>query len=420
MSFRKVGDIVLVVIVACCLLCMVSTKLADELGVKFPDWTGIGNHRSQLEGRNYTARPHLNLQNITSGAFQASSEKYLSDFTPMRDNILLTNAALQRACIKVANIPLGFECYPTYFGSQKLYIPQYNALTYLPEKTDDTVLGSLKDFGDALHSFAVSYPNKRFVLCVPLGYQDPAVNPSYSLVADAFLPEDKIAALAEGIGQIDNVVLSAVMYSSIEDYYQDFFLTDHHWNYQGVIRAYNIVAEQIELVPFTYQGKRYFEAYLFSGATARSGLDIVVETVSDTDFEFSDLRMTLSDGAEVMYGHTSFQYDQSTLTPHYDFYDSYYELATGTVLWGAGEGCAAVVSNSYGLSMVPYIACNYEKTWFGQLLHPRFNGSSFLQSIVDELAVDDIFLIANPTDLAKIWESNPDFLSVSPSLSNSV
>ena len=66
--------------------------------------------KSVLEGRTYTAIPDMTASSIANGTAQSELESYVADKVPMRDTVLLGNAAIQRSLIRVANVHFVMRC----------------------------------------------------------------------------------------------------------------------------------------------------------------------------------------------------------------------------------------------------------------------------------------------------------------------
>ena len=288
---------------------------------------GVVGERSVVEMRIYNEIPPFGPRRFLNGNYQKKLESGLSDHVPFRDGAIVANAAVQRGCIAAANVPFGFDAYPTFFDSEVLFVPSHSALTYLPYKTTDDRIDSIRAFGERAARAASRYPGTRFVFVVVQAYYDQTVNPALDLVSDACAGDVALAALEEGLGNADNVVVSTVDYESQDAFYQDFFRTDHHWNYRGSMRAYNSFAGALGLEPYVSPGDVPLEDYLFMGATSRRGLDLVSEEVSYVDDDFSELTFHTTTHGDVAYNHDKF-FNVEGPVARFRFYDYYYDMFT--------------------------------------------------------------------------------------------
>ena len=323
---------------------------------------------------------------------------------------MLADAESQRQCIKFANIPFNWECYPTYFGSQRLFIPKLNALTYIPQKRSVDHLNKLADFGNKLSEFAKHYPDKRFVVYIVQGYSEPAMNPAIGLIANPTNPTEQATTLSEAAKKASNVTVLTSKYYSLDEYYNDFFKTDHHWNFNGCEHAYNQIAASISLEPAKPSDHHSIKGYAFSGATARYGRNLVVETVVVSDNTFDYLEIQQPNGTPYHYNHDAF-FNRSDPGKRYGFYDSYYDfIQDGATVIGNGQRTCLFICNSYGGGIIPYIASNYSSTKYRSILHPSRSDSTLkLNELLNADTIDDIIILANPSDIDSFISKCPDF-----------
>lgn len=408
---KKINNIALSVIILL-VLCGPSFMVAcDVAGVQLPSWATAEDAKWISGGIKETnVKQNFNIKGFASRVLQDSVEDEIGNRVPCKGAAMLGNAALQRGLISISNSLFSWECYPTFFGSNILYIPSCNAVTHAPKKKGG--LDDLMRFGENLGSFASLHPDRRFVVCVVQGYQSPAVNPAYSLSSQVLLPVDQVKAISDGVGASANAFVSTVEYDTLYDYYTDFFKTDHHWNYRGAIKAFNDIARQLDLPAFVSPGEIAFPGYQYTGATARAGLMPLSEEVFDTSLDFSGLQVVSPKGERYSYGHSAFL-DNDSAQKKYKFHDWYYDCVTnGSVIEGPGSRKALLISNSYGASILPYIAYNYESTTDLSIIHPnRRNPSDRLEGLLESGEYDDVIFVASPKDIADYEAACPDFFA---------
>lgn len=349
-------------------------------------------------------------EEFLSGKLQEAIGDEIENRIPLKEKALLANAALQRDAIATANTIFNWDCYPTYFGSSRIYISSTDAVGYIPRREPEGQMAQLKKLGKRAAAFAKRNPNVNVVILAVQGFRDPAASPAYPLVSNCMLPTDQVAAIKNGADGEANIHVVSIDYESLEGYYEDFFKTDHHWNHRGIEHAYNAVATELDLPTFESPGESEIENYRYSGATARWSLDLLEESVSDTDFDFSNLSVTSPDGTSVPYGHEAF-YSNDGPGKKYSFYDSYYDfIAPGSVIKGPGNENAVIVSNSFGAGITPYLALNYASTLKTNAIHPSGRDKTTrLENIVDEQNARTVFVVADPTDLAYFQADCPHF-----------
>lgn len=383
----------------------------ERLEITVPDWLSTADAK-YLTGGSEAAnlRGNLNSEDFLSGRLQTSLVSEVENRIPAKASLMLASASVQRNLIRIANLPFAWECYPTYYGSKRIYVPEYDSLGYLPRKRNIDELDSLRALASNVSRFAINHPNVRICVCVVLGYQDAAVNPAYALTMNPSSPTELLSVLKNEENLSGSFIVVGETYEDMRDYLKDFFKTDHHWNWRGTERAYGAIATQMDLRPISMGSGQPIGNYKFSGATARWALDLVQEDVSFSEHDFSDLVVSYPDGKKERYNHSLFE-NRTDAGKKYGFYDSYYNfLPNWTTLYGGGNGKALVISNSYGGSISPYIAQNYYETIRTDHIHPSSKDTSFyLSEYVSKTDNIDIFIVGNPSDLASFSNRRPDY-----------
>ena len=163
------------------LLCTV----ADRAGIAFPDWMAINAKHSNLEGRSYTKLPDLSVEATFTGEFQDEFESYAADLIPMRNDVLLTNARMQRLSIVPMSIFAGYNYYPTFFGSSYCYDAENNVVRAMPLKVKDINTKALANSIQSMNSFVDAHPDFNYAMYVPGRAGVLGFDASLNLVSDA-------------------------------------------------------------------------------------------------------------------------------------------------------------------------------------------------------------------------------------------
>jgi len=413
MAPRKATDIALTVIAAVFLFGVLGARLLIAAGVEFPDWTGVGSEESALEGRSYTPWPDSTIGSVRSGDFQAQLEKYLADAVPLRDAVMLANAAMQRSFIEAANVPAGFDCYPTYFASSHLYCPRLDSLSQVPVSIDDALLAAGRDSLANLAQLARDYPDTRFVVCIVQGDQFAAVNPGYRYCPNATTGSDYAQALSASIDTVPgNIAVVTTPYSSEDDFYREFFRTDHHWNPRGAARAFNEMAEATDLQHVDATDLVELEDGAYSGAFARWGRYLVEETAFDLKGVGEGLTVVGADGSREPYSHSRWL-DDDTPARRFRFHDTYYDFVPdGSVVENpSGAGSALLVCDSYGADLVPMFGDSYKTLTLSRDLHgsAQTDESSSLRSFLEHGRYDCVYLVADCANYSGLALRSPNY-----------
>lgn len=195
--------------------------------------------KSYLEGREYQVFPELNVHEFKTGAFQSSFEQYIADLMPYRDDILLANAKLQRGVISLANLPLKYEAYPTFFGSYYLCCPDYKAIVETPSKKAD--ISNLEATRQLLANAIEQHPAIDWRIALVDRSRTSPGNPAHNLVSE---PADYSFYKAELLDKLPPSC--AVIDLSIDgstNYFEQYYRTDHHWNAEGSFNAFRLITE---------------------------------------------------------------------------------------------------------------------------------------------------------------------------------
>ncbi len=400
---------VLVVVLFCAIIGAVVLTKAPDLVMEKITGTSHLKAASQLEGRSYATAPVPGLGKVASGAFQNQFEQYVSDLFPEKDLALLTNAALQRDCIAMANLPFGFPAYPSAFGSERIVIPSANAITYMPSKVTDATFEKEDAFAEAARSFAEEHPEVEFVFYVVGGYESPAVNPVYSLVSDPLTPQALTESLAEDMAGVSNALVASVAYDSLDSYYEEFFRTDHHWNIKGAISAYNEIAQMTGEDLIAVSDYEAIEGPEFSGATARWGLDTLSEPVFDSTLDYSAIEV-YKDGELIgPYEHDTY-WEATPEAQHYGFYELYYGGRQYDKLVNPSrEGTVLVVANSYVEAIAPLFALNNGEVYVTREMHSANKDDSRLQDYLEDMKPDQVVFVGQPGAYLDFLVNHPNY-----------
>lgn len=342
---------------------------------------------------------HLSIEGFAARQLQAELENEVGNCIPAKANAIIANAALQRGSIAASNALFNWDCYPTYFNSGRLRLPD-DTLTYLPTHKNSAAEGRWRSFADGLAKVAQRHPDKRFILYVVGAYGEPAYNPAYGLVSDPLVPKDCVATVESQLEDVPNVTVLTKEYDSAESYYEDFFRTDHHWNIKGSLSAYGQIVDELGLRKVDAGKMVDIPDYWYTGATARWGIDLLKERVFDCEYDFSELSVKLFDGSVVPGNDHSSFWDAPPLRKPYAFYDSYYDnLGNATISGGVGDRSALLVSNSYRGAIQRPLAWSYHQLTVNAQLHPATPVVETLEEQINAADADDVIIVGNPSAL---------------------
>lgn len=283
---------------------------------------------SENENRNLTVKSSID-KSIFKGEFQTDFEAYLSDQFPFRDKLKALDSEAQ-----------------FLLGKREIggaYICKNKRLVQKVESVDEQ---ALIRYADKINAVAEKTGVKTYVMYVPSAVavsKDvlPAGAPSYDYAA----LKSTLAAHLEN-AQIINLDLTS----------DDYFLTDHHWNYSGVYSAYLSWCEAHGSAP------REFEKRTFS--TDFRGTNYSKVLINSLPYDelsapvISDKIKVNADGADIPF------YDLKALETK-DKYNVFEGGNHGVVIIENPENkngkTLVIFKDSFANSFVPFIAYDYEK-----------------------------------------------------------
>ncbi|MBR0404364.1 MAG: hypothetical protein IJI68_04045 [Eggerthellaceae bacterium] len=252
--------------------------------------------RSYLEGRTYQTFPELAVGTLADGSFQSKFEQYIADLIPMRDDVMLLNAGLQRTTIALADAPFGFSAYPTFFGSDYLCCPADSAVVETPSTQRALSAAALEKAAGLFAAAIGRHDNVRWQFALVDRSRSSHANPAHDLVAQPadyqFCVREFLDKLPESCGKPDLSVADA------DEYFQLFYRTDHHWKIGGALVAYGAILEGFGFEPDAdYQISSQFEGP-FYGANDRGGLSAEFSDSVDDVSIVPSIQKVMTNGKE--------------------------------------------------------------------------------------------------------------------------
>lgn len=280
---KTISHVALITLFFLVLLCAFGNQAWSSLNDMLAGSGQVPREKSALEGRAYTELPEFTLASFQEGTYQSEMESFLSDNIPDRENALLFNADLQRGVIQLAALPLGYQIYPTFFGSDVAYNQQNGTLNDIPSTRSKKRIRKLETFAKRLEDLAANFPQERFLVMSPPRSNYLEDSPLAALVPNAMGQDEVKEALT---GQLDKATYVDFP-SSHQNREAWFYKTDHHWNMDGAYEGYKILAEALgHGDSLVVKGEKNYESPAFYGSYTRDGLfDDFSDTVFDYNFD---------------------------------------------------------------------------------------------------------------------------------------
>lgn len=348
-------------------------------------------------------RDQASIAGFASGDLQGALEDAVGNYIPFKAEVLLANAALQRSAIACSNELFRWDCYPTYFGSTKLYDASCDALFEMPLLDESRVversnlLHDLTNFGLGLTKVAEQFPDKNFYVIVADRSATSESNPAYRLVTNKVSTAECAQVLSDVVSAT-NVTIEACGYQAKDEYLKAFYRTDHHWNGFGAIDAFNTVADHAGYRVYEPEGVIEFGGLVFNGTLSRRGLMCLNTSISEPLFDTKNL--DVGEGSKKYFEYLlesdgNRRIAEQGLRAEYDFYSAWYGGDRACVIdnQDSGEGAALLISDSYGDAFRWVLAENYAVVSGNMDLKKPQYSSEDLASVVRQSNCRDIYIV---------------------------
>ena len=374
--------------------------------------------KSDLEQRILGQMPDFHLKDFLSGNFQDYFEAYISDSFPNRNRAIMTNALIQRKTIEIANCIFGFDSYPTYFDSYITYSPKFGILFPTPSKrgTGKYSESNIDLCSDFFHAIAAAGKDVSWYYLLPDRATITDCSPVMDLVTN---PADR-EYCAEMLKRIlpKECKLIDLSYSDTSEYGKYFFKTDHHYQIQGAIDAYNAICQEIGIAPVDF-GEIY-TAYdgEFYGSSARSGkIDEIADVVQDVRYQSSNLSVTVDGKTKPMkdidksFSNDSDSYSKSTR--YENVYAAWFHHDYGLIVYenpeAPAEDALLLIGDSFDNSLAKFFAENYRYVY--ELDHRHYqDGKSIIAFLEEHENLKNAVFVLSLEAMPEVLENCNDIL----------
>lgn len=387
----------------------------NELELNLPSWLTTENVM-YLEGTTNTSdiSDYLSREAFLNGQFQDAFSVSLGNYIPAKTNALLSSAALQRFAITVSNSLFRWDCYPTYYGEvSALYVPEGNLLVAWPIQNAKEYQKGTESFCDRIEGFANSHPDKTVCIVVPDYSGMSVLNPATKYLSNCWMTYVCRDILVNRLEDLPNVYISCELYGGYQDYTNNFYRTDHHWNGYGALEAYTALSEDLTLKPIEATSEVEGLSQLKeNGSLSRSGLMLLNQEGREPAFDFGSLAVTEGeascdaldkDGVDVAK-------EQGALF-EFGFYGAWYGGSDPIVIANKDDESghnALVIGDSYAQAFRWLIAESYQNTYADINRKPRDDET--LSSRMDEINSDVVYFVLYANKFASLYEDNEEYL----------
>lgn len=363
-------------------------------------------------------RQNLTVDGFVNEQLQASLEKAINNHIPSRANAFLINAHMQKLAIEASNMSFGWDCYPTFYGSQVLYDQKYHSLLSTPFSSSNVTadaLSGIEAFGEELALFAEAHSEVEICIVVPELREKSQICPAWNLVSQKWSLADCITIWNEQIISDGNVHICYNNYEDYSNYLENYYRYDSHWNGLGAIHAYNQAAKEIHLPLFSkVPGKNEsLSDYLFYGNLCRQGRILLDGKGQLTEPLFNTEAFTVNDGianAQVLNAYSLTP--EESMYAAFNFYSWYYgDDLSSTIINERIENDEAVliVCDSFGDAFRWAAASNCRETHSIYDLHRSSKNEASLSSRIENSHATKVVFVGSIANYSTFIDRHPNY-----------
>lgn len=422
MKFRNLIFISILCVLLCgpCALWVAS----GEMHLSFPSWLTAEDAKYLSGGiSEVDVESKSNFIGFMSGEFQDALETKIENYIPMKANVMLSNAALQRKAIEYSNCIFSWGCYPTYFGSDVFYDSVSQSLCPSPSMYSaasiDKALENIYLFGKELSMFASQNPDIDVCIVVPIYAPNSPLNPTWNLVSRKWNQKDAIEIWGKQTAYLDNVHIVYHELYDYSDYLKYYYRCDSHWNGYGAIDTCEYVIEALNLPPFSNPENRIeiLNNYLNYGQLGRRARMLLADQtqLNEPAFEINhfDVSENLNDAQVLTPNNIS---SQESAYAMFNFYQWYYGDDVSSVIknkQSPNDEVSLIICDSYGDAFRWALASSCKETYSIYDLHRLSKSHTNLIAHLQDTHATKLVFCACPENYSTFIERYPDYFRIS-------
>ena len=356
---------------------------------------------SYLEGSTLQTRPKFTIKSFAEGTFQTNFEKWLGSKVPKRDSVILFNAKTQFEVISIANRIFDFGCIPTFFGSGYSYKKNTDFIYPTILTKTQKLATSLTNAANAINEFKKSESGITLTVALADRSSMSDANPTKSLVSN---PTNNSFIYSNFYTNLDSeITIVDLSYSKSEDYEQDFFKTDHHWNIKGATKAYTKIMNQAypNLETTIFEKSVEYTSPSFNGANARRSLKLVdvQDRVSDYLLDASDLSIKIdgkTSSIQDVCHQEKYESSQFSINSFTNRYGEYFHDDKAKIEFNSENHTKRnllIIGDSYSNNCERFFAKSFDKTIAIDLRYSKED----LHSLISDNKITDVLLLTSKT-----------------------
>ena len=322
----------------------------------------------------------LDLQSYLTSDFQDSLEESLADQIPLAQSLKKTYNSINSKLL-VASLMKQSEKHPEEYYQYNDVMIHDGYILWKPFDLDEC-RNEFEKTAESFNRAARNNPDTEFSLYYIesdsiFNFQTNEKMPVYEYVREL------LDFSAEN--------LACFELNDFEQYKEEFYRTDHHWNHKGSYRGYQEILKLLKCGEAPVEPLREVELpFLTAGSKAKeSGLTEMKETPVVYEFDFPDLGAPYGSQEEIISGAVK------------DFsYEMFYGVNLGEYEFDSGREDREnilIIGDSFDNSVLKLIAQHYHKTYSIDLRNletkdgERFNVTDYIR----EKEIDKVLIIAS-------------------------
>ncbi len=292
-----------------------------------------------------------------------------------------------------------------------MYLPEYDFLAGLPIRDTEETRARFKEFSIGLARYAAENPDKTFYVVVPGSAQLVTPLSLSKLIHNPLDPEAVAEILSSEWEDVPNLSLSSMSYDEPNQFINDFYHTDPHWNGYGALRTYEKLADELpQLDAIKVEG--LVDGPVFNGQNARRGLMLMDHSVAEPRLETSSIKVESGASGWIMLEDASSAFRDFPLEAEFNFYASWCGGDDDAIIVNNDrEGDALLISDSFGDAFRWLLAQSFHRVSNYMDLHSRNQGGVTLQERIDQSEADTVIFVAQPSDYLSFLERCPNYFS---------
>lgn len=361
------------------------------------DGLGLKSILVETAGGNFATAASLVNRVVFERDFQIAVERAASDQFPLRMSMINLSKTIDRAVIRLAYAFLPDPAIPADKHSGFFILRDESAIIYMPNRFDESEKQKIDNRIKNYEEIIIAYPDINFYLFHIERNQYAPYNP-----LNPFFPEsDAGQGLAYFLAhKPEGLHFANLTMTDLDDYFNKFYNTDHHYNVHGMLLAYEGIHELLsknypEITPKIEFGEIIGIPEIdFLGYTARE----TFFPIHPNGFEIVELNLTQHrlyiEGQEVVQNeHLQYLQGIFSTEPYTDHYGLFFggsSQFSEYIFENGSNRNLLILSDSFKNPIQAWIASHYHHTY---AINPTRFGKLSLSQFLQDYAVDDILVL---------------------------